>query len=72
MLLKQGGVKMKVNIANYLIEDLSNRFPMAHTGIIDNDIIDVMVDGWYNHRYHTPSFNGMEGEKNTPRERLLM
>lgn len=63
---------MKVNIANYLIEDLSNRFPIANTSVIDNEIIDVMVDRWHNNRYHTLSFNVSEGEKNTPREYLLM
>ena len=63
---------MKVNIANYLIEDLSNRFPITNTGAIDNDIIEVMVDNWFNNRYHVPSFNVMEGERNAPRERLLM
>lgn len=63
---------MKVNIANYLIEDLSNRFPITNTGVIDNDIIDVMVDGWHNNRFHSPCFSVMEGERNAPRERLLM
>lgn len=63
---------MKVNIANYLIEDLSNRFPISNTGIIDNDIIDVMVNGWFNNRYHTPSFNIAADEKHSQKQRLLM
>ncbi len=36
---------MKVNVANYLIGDLSNRFPISSRNPIDNDLIDVMVEG---------------------------
>lgn len=36
------GEIMKVNVANYLIGDLSNRFPISSRNPIDNDLIDVM------------------------------
>ncbi len=46
---------MKVNVANYIIQDLSKRFPMHNESIVDNDIIDVLVDRWSNRRYVAPN-----------------
>ena len=48
---------MKVNVANYLIGDLTNRFPIKNSGAIDNDIIDVMVDNWSQKQYLTSNIN---------------
>ena len=45
------GEIMKVNVANYLIGDLSNRFPISSRNPIDNDLIDVMVDKWSKRQY---------------------
>ena len=62
----------KVTIANYLIENLSNRFPIAQIGIIDHDVIDVMVDGWQNNRYQFPCFNDTEKKQSSSHKRFLM
>lgn len=35
---------MKANVANFLIGDLTNRFPIKNGHSIDNEIIGVMVD----------------------------
>ena len=37
---------MKVNVANYLIGDMSRRYPIKNRTPVDNEIIDVMVDRW--------------------------
>ena len=42
---------MKVNVAHYLIGDLSKQFPLSNGTGIDNDLIDVMVDKWSQHQY---------------------
>lgn len=63
---------MKVTIANYLIGNLSNRFPITHSGMIDHDIIDVMVDGWQNSYYQTPASNVREGKSTSSPQRYLM
>ena len=62
----------KVTIANYLIGNLSNRFPFVQTGLIDHDIIEVMVDGWQKNQYQTPDFNVWDERKNSPKRQLLM
>ena len=62
----------KVTIANYLIGDLSNRFPITQAGIIDHDIIDVMVDGWQHNRYQVPCFDDLEKKQLSSRQRFLM
>ena len=63
---------MKVTIANYLIGNLTNRFPISQSGIIDNDIIEVMVDGWDRNQYQVLGFNGSEKPKQSSSQRLLM
>lgn len=47
----------KITIANYLINDLSKRFPFEQSGIIDHDVIDIMIQNWDNHCYPTFNFN---------------
>lgn len=63
---------VKVTIANYLIGNLSNRFPITQVGIVDTDIIDVMVDGWQHNRYPILTLNVQEEVRNRPHKRLLM
>lgn len=46
---------IKVNVANYIINDLSKRFPMQNETIIDSEIIDVVVNRWSNRRYVAPN-----------------
>ena len=62
----------KVTIANYLIGNLSNRFPFAQTGLIDHDIIEVMVDGWQKNQYQAPDFNVWEERDSSAKQRFLM
>ena len=45
---------LKVNVANYIMTDLSKRFPMQSETVVDDEIIDVVVDQWSNHRYVVP------------------
>lgn len=63
---------VKVTIANYLIGNLSNRFPITQVGIVDTDIIDVMVDSWQHNRYPILTLNVQEEVRNRPHKRLLM
>lgn len=46
---------IKVNVANYIINDLSKRFPMQNEGVVDTEIIDVLIDRWSNRHYITPN-----------------
>lgn len=46
---------LKVNVANYIIHDLSKRFPLQNENIVDQDIIEVLVDRWSNHQYVAPN-----------------
>lgn len=45
---------LKVNVANYIINDLSKRFPMQSETVVDKDIIDVVINEWSNRRYVVP------------------
>ena len=64
---------VKATIANYLIDNLANRFPMTQLGVMmDHEIIDVVVDGWDHNRYPVLGFNAVEGNKKSPHKRLLM
>ena len=63
----------KVTIANYLIDNLANRFPMGKAGILlDHDIIDVVVDGWECNCYPTIGFDTVDKKKTSPHKRILM
>ena len=46
---------MKVNVAQYFMHDLANRFPMHNEKIIDNEVIDVLIDHWSKRRYVVPN-----------------
>lgn len=63
---------VKVTIANYLIGNLSNRFPIAQAGILDHDIIDVMINSWEHNRYPVLGFTSEEDLKKSSHQRLLM
>lgn len=58
---------MKTNVANLLIGDLTNRFPIKSGHNIDNEIIGVMVDNWDRKQYLTShitlSFDNAKGRK---------
>ena len=45
----------KVDVANYMIQDLSRKFPLQEEGIVDEEIIDILVDSWSKKRYITPN-----------------
>ena len=63
---------VKATIANYLIDNLANRFPITQTSIIDHDIIDVMIDNWQHNRYPSLDFDIPEDVKKHSPQRLLM
>lgn len=46
---------MKVNVAQYVMNDLANRFPMNNEKIADGEIIDVLIDQWSKRKYVAPS-----------------
>jgi len=66
------GEIMKVNVANYLIGDLSNRFPISSRNPIDNDLIDVMVDKWSKRQYSGTDINISFCDGKTTGKRYLM
>ena len=46
---------VKVNVAQYVIHDLLNRFPLNNENMIDEDIIEALVDRWSRNKYITPN-----------------
>ena len=46
---------VKVNVAQYVIHDLLNRFPLNNENVSDNDIIEALVDRWAKNKYVTPN-----------------
>lgn len=42
---------MKANVAHYIIQEMSNRFPMRSEDIVHADLIDAMLDDWSNNRF---------------------
>ena len=62
----------KATIANYLINNLSDRFPFSQSGIIDHDIIEVMIQNWDHHHYPTLDFNHISSKKAAVSKRILM
>jgi hypothetical protein len=45
---------VKVNVAQYVIHDLLNRFTLNNEMLADEDIIDALVDKWSKDKYVTP------------------
>lgn len=37
---------LKVDVATYLLNNLSNRFPIKNEEIVDQDLIGAVVDRW--------------------------
>ena len=46
---------VKVNVAQYVIHDLLNRFPLNNEAISDEDIIEALVDRWSKNKYINPN-----------------
>ena len=44
-------IKMKVNVANYIYQDLVKRFPSREEGFVDKELIDVLIKKWANKEY---------------------
>jgi len=64
---------MKVNVANYLIGDMSRRYPIKNRTPVDNEIIDVMVDRWSKKQFSdTPEINVMFTNTNRNENKYLM
>ncbi|MBQ8465272.1 MAG: hypothetical protein IJ545_04605 [Alphaproteobacteria bacterium] len=62
----------KVTIANYLINNLSDRFPFSQSGFIDHNAIDVMIQNWDHNLY--PVFEPKQPEQKSKQahKRILM
>ena len=45
------GDKNDVNVANYIYQDLIKRFPSREEGIVDKELIDVLIKKWANKEY---------------------
>lgn len=45
---------MKVNVANFIYQDLLKRFPLENGQVVDKEVIDVLVNKWANKEYLTP------------------
>lgn len=45
---------MRVNVAQYCMQDLAGRFPIKGETGVDHEIIDVLVDNWSKHQYVAP------------------
>ncbi len=66
-------ITMKVNVANYLIGDMSRRYPIKNRTPVDNEIIDVMVDRWSKKQFSdTPEINVMFTNTNSNENKYLM
>lgn len=64
---------MKVNVANYLIGDMSKHYPINNRTPVDNDIIDVMVDRWSKKQFSdTPKINVLFTNNNNNESKYLM
>ena len=48
---------MKANVANYLIQDLTSRYPIKNDEVIDSDLIEVVIDDWANNKFFTNGYN---------------
>ena len=42
---------MKVNVANYIYQDLAKRFLLREDGTVDKELIDMLVNKWSNKEY---------------------
>ncbi|HIV08269.1 MAG: hypothetical protein EGQ57_04985 [Alphaproteobacteria bacterium] len=42
---------MKANVANYIIQEMSSRFPMRSEDVVNADLIDAVIDDWSNNRF---------------------
>lgn len=48
---------MKANVANYLIQDLTSRYPINNEDVFDSDLIEVVIDDWANNKFFTNGHN---------------
>ncbi len=63
---------VKVNVAQYVIHDLLNRFPLNHENVADNDIIEALVDRWSKNKYITPNPTVKTNHAQTRNQRYLI
>ncbi len=42
---------MKINVANYVYQDLLKRFALREENIVDQELIDILVNKWSNKEY---------------------
>jgi hypothetical protein len=54
---------MKVNVAQYVMNDLTNRFPMQNEDVVDREVIDFLVEGWSKRKYVTPNAAALQNHR---------
>ncbi len=63
---------MKANVANYIIQEMSSRFPMRSEDVVNADLIDAVIDDWSNNRFRAYGKDfKFHGERVSP-EKCLM
>lgn len=63
---------MKANVANYIIQEMSNRFPMRSEDIVHADLIDMVLDNWSNNRFASCGKDLKFNHKNPSPQKYLM
>lgn len=63
---------MKANVANYIIQEMSNRFPMCSDDIVNTDLIDMVIDDWSNNRFMSYGNDFRFHHKSLAPEKYLM
>ena len=63
---------VKVNVAQYIIHDLSKRLPIGDENVVDEEIINVLVDRWSKHKYVSPTHSVKFNHVSARNERYLI
>lgn len=48
---------MKANVANYIIQDLTSRYPIKNDDVFDSELIEVVIDDWSKNQFFTNGYN---------------
>lgn len=63
---------VKVNVAQYVIHDLLNRFPLNSETVADEDIIEALIDRWSKNKYIVPNPSIKANHAKTHNQRYLV
>ncbi len=62
----------KVNVAQYIMHDLLNRFPLNNEIMVDEDIIETLIDRWSKNKYISPDRSIRTHHAQTHNQRYLV